>query len=77
VHRFRAGDEVYGLPYFPAAAGANAEYLVGGMALCPSLTEVAEGCDVLLCERSRLGAVRRSRRLQGTVNGWGALFETP
>jgi NADPH:quinone reductase-like Zn-dependent oxidoreductase len=28
VHRFKAGDEVYGLPYFPAAAGANAEYLV-------------------------------------------------
>lgn len=28
VHRFAPGDEVYGLPYFPAAAGANAEYLV-------------------------------------------------
>jgi NADPH:quinone reductase-like Zn-dependent oxidoreductase len=28
VHRFEVGDEVYGLPYFPAAAGANAEYLV-------------------------------------------------
>lgn len=28
VHRFAVGDEVYGLPYFPAAAGANAEYLV-------------------------------------------------
>lgn len=28
VHRFRVGDEVYGLPYFPAAAGANAEYVL-------------------------------------------------
>lgn len=28
VHRFQVGDEVYGMPYFPAAAGANAEYLV-------------------------------------------------
>lgn len=28
VHRFRVGDEVYGMPYFPAAAAANAEYLV-------------------------------------------------
>ncbi|MFI0901334.1 NADP-dependent oxidoreductase [Streptomyces sp. NPDC020983] len=28
VHRFAVGDEVYGLPYFPAAAGANAEYVV-------------------------------------------------
>ncbi|GGV22829.1 NADPH:quinone reductase [Streptomyces filipinensis] len=28
VHRFKVGDEVYGMPYFPAAAGANAEYLV-------------------------------------------------
>lgn len=28
VHRFEVGDEVYGMPYFPAAAGANAEYLV-------------------------------------------------
>jgi len=28
VHRFNVGDEVYGMPYFPAAAGANAEYLV-------------------------------------------------
>ncbi|WP_031521267.1 NADP-dependent oxidoreductase [Streptomyces sp. NRRL F-5123] len=28
VHRFAVGDEVFGLPYFPAAAGANAEYVV-------------------------------------------------
>ncbi|WAL65401.1 NADP-dependent oxidoreductase [Amycolatopsis cynarae] len=28
VHRFKVGDEVYGMPYFPAAAGANAEYVV-------------------------------------------------
>lgn len=28
VHRFAVGDEVYGMPYLPQAAGANAEYLV-------------------------------------------------
>ncbi|MGW0882511.1 alcohol dehydrogenase catalytic domain-containing protein [Streptomyces sp. NPDC002671] len=28
VHRFKSGVEVYGMAYFPAAAGANAEYLV-------------------------------------------------
>jgi NADPH:quinone reductase-like Zn-dependent oxidoreductase len=28
VHRFKEGDEVFGLPSFPAAAGANAEYLI-------------------------------------------------
>jgi NADPH:quinone reductase-like Zn-dependent oxidoreductase len=28
VHRFKVGDEVFGLPYFPGPAGANAEYLV-------------------------------------------------
>jgi NADPH:quinone reductase-like Zn-dependent oxidoreductase len=28
VHRFKVGDEVYGMPYHPAAGGAYAEYLV-------------------------------------------------
>lgn len=28
VQRFKPGDEVFGLPYFPGPAGANAEYLV-------------------------------------------------
>ncbi|MFI6362071.1 NADP-dependent oxidoreductase [Nocardia sp. NPDC050630] len=28
VNRFRVGDEVYGMPYFPKAAGGYAEYVV-------------------------------------------------
>src|SRR5436190_17471875 len=44
VHRFTVGDEVYGLPYFPATARANAEYLVAPRGkLAPNPTGIAHG----------------------------------
>jgi CubicO group peptidase (beta-lactamase class C family) len=80
VTRFKVGDEVFGMPFFPRAAGAYAEYLAAPsrqLAFKPRSLDHAHAVALPLARSSQ--AVRtslRSRRRGRALHHIGAKFHT-